>query len=117
VLHLLLLKELDLGVEAIHESLARSGRRHHSGGKGLEWRRGCHGRHLLLHGRDGRREEYWCICAGHGDIQLVCGVRLENMGAGWLLEAMEVVVEGLSEVVHGIHVEELLEAIIGRGGH
>lgn len=39
------------------------------------------------------------------------------MGAGWLLEAMEVVVEGLSEVVHGIHVEELLEAIIGRGGH
>ena len=130
VLQLLLLEELDLCVDVVHDCLVRGRRRHHGRRDCLVGRRAGHRRHLVVQrgARVGSREDIRRVGAGHWCVRRLPmrGLLLHHMAAAaaaattttiGIVEFLEFELEVVGHVGHAAHVEELLEVIFGAGLH
>lgn len=106
-LQLLLLQELNLGVEC-GDGVALVLRGHHGGRYRRVSRRRGHGRHLGVHG--GRHED-GAVRPTHGRVERLAMWNLHH-GPGILALKVEVEVQPVAEAGHAVHVEELLKVIV-----
>lgn len=113
LLQFLLLQELDLCID-VRDGVHGCGRGHHVRGyRGV--RRGSrHGMHLIVHGC---RQENRSIGPTHRCVECLTVCDLHHAAPIRMLKVAEVKLQALRQTVHAVHVEELLEIIIGAGMH
>lgn len=113
LMQFLLLQELYLRVD-VRDGVHRRGRGHHVRGYRGVRRRSRYGMHLVVHGC---RQENRSIGSTHRCVDCLTVCDLHHAAPVRMLKVTKVELQALGQTVHAVHVEELLEIIIGAVMH